>query len=671
VKLSEALGTPLAMGRFVVLLATVGCHASTLVAASKPFSLPDVIDCGRAVVGSDSACSFQVVNDGPTRLSQWSFQGDFTGPLEVELAPGESQLTLRFKPHLPGPAEALVTVSDEQHVTTLRIIGMGVAPVVCDVMPCRRSTFDLETGQCVTENEADGTSCPDRCVVGGRCAAGQCVGQVRSCDDNDPCTADSCGELDGCRHEARTCPASSSPCEVPVCDATTGCRVVPVVDGTACGVGDCQTAPICLSGRCERRPAPVGSACGTAGLCHGPGRCRGDGTCAPGPSTSPRVAWRFTPPAGRRVSWWRTSQSGRTTVITDDTLGGSFRLQSLDLDGLEAFSIDLSAEDPTIKQINQLLDDDGPAFCLITQHPPESTRRSAFRDSTVSCRDRRTGVRLWQRALSSLAIPVNDPMNGRARFLPQRIASVGNGDVLLLVMEGHQNHTLHALSLDGTNGTTKWRVQRPGHGRLLVGKSGETWMPWSPCFSQTQTVTRISGAGLASGDRVIAWALRAMAEDTPIVTMRTQVLAVAPDGSARLVTTPSAEPWNVLWEDGLLTMHARTAAGNSELLRLALDGGVRFSVPLSGDTSVLQLITDGGVATSTSHPDGGATLRLYSAAGTVFEACELSVPAFEISSSRAIGSSAQGIVAYDLPGIGTAPSGWTHGDGFNRTFRSR
>jgi hypothetical protein len=651
------------MRRFILLLATVGCRAPPLVDASSPLSLPDVIDCGRAVVGTRSACSFQVVNGGPTRVSQWSFQGDFTGPSEVELAPGENELTLRFEPRLPGPAEALVTVSDE-HATSVRVIGMGVAPIVCDVTPCGRSTFDLETGQCVTINEADGTSCADRCVMGGRCAAGQCVGQVQSCDDNDPCTVDSCGAQDGCHHEARVCPASGNACEVPVCDATSGCGVVPVVDGTPCGVGDCQTAPICLSGRCERRPAPVGSVCGTDGLCHGPGRCLGDGTCAPGPSTSPRVAWRFTPPAGRRVTQWTTTQNGRTTVITEDAQGGSLRLQSLDRDGLEVLAIDLSAEDPTIKRINQLLDDDGSAFCLVTQH-------GLFRESSVSCRDRQTGARLWQRALSSLAIPVNETMNGRASFLLQRIASVGNGDVLLLVMEGHQNHTLHALSLDGTTGTTKWRVQRPGHGKLLVGKSGETWMTWSPCFSQTQTVTRISGAGLASGDRVISWALRAMAENTPIVTMRTQILAVAPDGSARPVATGSAEPWNVLWEDGLLTMHARTVGGTSELLRIALDGGVGFNVPLSADTSVLQLITDGGVATSTSHTDGGSTLRLYSSAGTVFEACELSVPAFEISSGRAIGSSPQGIVAYDLPGIGTAPSGWTRADGFNRTFRSR
>ena len=652
------------MRRFVLLLATVGCRAPSLVHASANLSFPDVIDCGRAVIGSQSACSFQVVNDGPRRLSEWSFQGDFTGPLEVKLEPGENQLTLRFEPHLPGPAEAEVTVSDEQHVVTRRIIGIGVAPASCEVTACRRSTFDLETGQCVTINDADGTSCADRCLVGGACTAGQCVGHMRSCDDNDPCTTDSCIAQEGCRHETRGCPASSNPCEVPVCDATSGCGIVPVVDGTACGVGDCQTAPICLSGRCERRAAPAGSACGTGGRCQGPGLCLGDGTCAPGPSTSPRVAWRFTPPAGRRVMWWTTNQSGRTTVITEDAQGGSLILQILDLNGLEALAIDLSAEDPTIEQINQLLDDDGSVFCLVTQH-------GLFRDSSVSCRDRQTGVRLWQRALSSLALPVNDPTNGRASFLLQRIASIGHGDVLLLVMEGHQNHTLHALSLDGTTGTTKWRVQRPGHGKLLVGHRGETWMTWSPCFSQTQTVTRISGAGLASGDRVISWALRAMAEDTPIVTMRTQILAVAPDGSARPIATPSAEPWNVLWEDGLLTMHGRTAAGTSELVRVALDGGVRFSVPLGADTSVLQLITDAGVATSTSHTDGGSTLRLYSATGMVFEACELAVPGVAISSGRAIGSSAQGIVAYDLPGIGPAPSGWTRVDGFNGTYRSR
>lgn len=339
-------------------------------------------------------------------------------------------------------------------------------------------------------------------------------------------------------------------------------------------------------------------------------------------------------------------------------------MQGFDANGLVEFSIDLSAEDSTIARVSTVLDDDAAVLCVVTEHGPR-------REIQVSCRDRRTGARLWQRALSSLAIPVNDPMNGRANFMLQRIASGGQGDVLLLVMEGNQTHTLHVIALEGATGTPKWRVQRHGHGRLFVGRSGETWLTSRPCSGQPQSITRISSAGRSAQERVVPWALRAMAGETPIVTTPNQVLQLASDGSAREVWAHSAEPWAVLWEDDLLTMHSRTTAGTSELLRVDLDGGVQFVVPLDTNSTVLQLISDGGVATSTSHPDGGSTLRLYSATGALFEACELAVPASRVSSGRAFGGSLQGLVVYELPGIGAAPSGWPSIDGFNGAFRAR
>lgn len=649
----------------VFVAALLGCHGPSLVGAFEPLSAPDLVDCGRAFVGGSTGCSFQVVSGGPTHLRRVALLGEFSGPVEVELFPGENRLTLQFQPQRAGPAEGLVTLSDEHHLTNIRLVGTGVGAEVCSQEPCRQRTFDLQTSQCVTTNEPDGTSCAaERCIIEGSCAAGHCVGPARSCDDHDPCTVDSCSSTQGCLHEARVCPPSTNPCEAPVCHATSGCGVAPVIDGTACGLSDCHTAPICLSGRCELRAAPIGSSCGTPSACRAAGRCLADGTCGPGPSVAPRVAWRSTPPSGRRMTWWTTTHGGRTTVVTESAQGSDLWMQGLDANGLVEFSIDLSAEDSTIARVSTVLDDDAAALCIVTEHGPR-------RETQVSCRDRRSGARLWQRALSSLAIPVNDAMNGRANFHLQRIASGGQGDVVLLVMEGHQTHTLHAMALEGATGTTKWRVQRPGHGRLFVGRSGETWLTSSPCYSQTPSLTRISSAGRSLHERVVPWALRAMAGDTPIVTTRNQVLQLAPDGSARQVSASSAEPWAVLWEDDLLTMHARAAAGTSELLRLDLDGGVRFTVPLDTDSTVLQLLTDGGVATSTSHRDGGTTLRLYSATGALFEACELSAPAYRVSSGRAFGSSPQGLVVYELPGIGAAPSGWPSVDGFNGAFRAR
>jgi hypothetical protein len=648
----------------VVPMSLVACRAPSLVEATVPWVVPDVLECGRALVGEPSPCPLRVEPVDAVRPTRWQFVGDFSGPVEVELGAGLSEVPLVFQPQHPGRLEGLATVSDGEHTTTVRLLGTGVSPVDCQASACRRSVFDLETGRCVTEAEPDGTRCAaDRCVVDGLCVAGECVGEARVCDDADPCTEDRCSATEGCLHAPRACPASTNPCEAPVCAPAVGCGVTPVVDGTPCGVGDCQTAPVCLGGRCERRPAPIGSTCGATSACRGPGHCLADGSCAPGPKVSPPIAWRVTPIAGRKLSWWAPSADGRSTLVTESDQGGAFRLHALDRDGRELFMVELSAEDSTLARVSQVVDDAG-SLCLVTEH-------GVFRDVSVSCRDRQTGTRRWVRALGSLGIPVNDPSNGRANLMLQRVASVGQGDVLLLVMEGQQTHVLHALALDGPTGTLRWRVQRPGHGRLLVGRGGETWMTSSPCFSQTVSVTRITSQGVALSDRVVPWALRAMAGDTPLGSTRTEVVQVAPDGSARAVSTGSAEPSTVLWGDGLLTMHARTAAGASELVRLDADGGIRLRVPLGERDVVLQLLSDGGVATATSHSDGGSTLRLYSATAGLLDTCELPASVFGVARERAFAGSPQGPVVFELPGVDGASQGWPRADGFNGTFRSK
>jgi hypothetical protein len=115
-------------------------------------------------------------------------------------------------------------------------------------------------GQCLRCNPANGTCEPDAnqagnpcgdqnaCTQNDRCnAAGVCVGEPVDCDDNNPCTVDTC-------------------------DPTTGCVHTPVTNGTLCDDGDpCTLGDTCQNGTC-RPGEPL--ECGQCLTCEG-------GVCVP------------------------------------------------------------------------------------------------------------------------------------------------------------------------------------------------------------------------------------------------------------------------------------------------------------------------------------------------------------------------------------------------------
>lgn len=98
-----------------------------------------------------------------------------------------------------------------------------------DDNPC--TTDSCTGGQCV--NEPIGGSCADGdpCTVGDRCEEGKCVGTPLDCDDGNVCTQDSCDAAHGCVHEAIW---SAEPV---ACD-----------DGNLCTVGDMCADGVCVPG---------------------------------------------------------------------------------------------------------------------------------------------------------------------------------------------------------------------------------------------------------------------------------------------------------------------------------------------------------------------------------------------------------------------------------------
>jgi cysteine-rich repeat protein len=79
----------------------------------------------------------------------------------------------------------------------------GTATVCTPVNDCQESACDPATGLCVDRAKPNGRACSDddACTIPDVCDDGFCQsGSVLTCDDYEPCTADSCDAASGCVH---------------------------------------------------------------------------------------------------------------------------------------------------------------------------------------------------------------------------------------------------------------------------------------------------------------------------------------------------------------------------------------------------------------------------------------------------------------------------------------
>ena len=132
-----------------------------------------------------------------------------------------------------------------------------------DGNPC--TTDVCSAGRCAHGVVADGTSCSDGRSCNGveTCRAGVCTaGAAPSCDDGNPCTADSCSDTGGCTH-------------TPIAGCTACTSAAQCDDGNAC------TTDTCSAGRCAHAAAADGTACLDGVFCNGAETCRA-GACVAG-----------------------------------------------------------------------------------------------------------------------------------------------------------------------------------------------------------------------------------------------------------------------------------------------------------------------------------------------------------------------------------------------------
>jgi hypothetical protein len=158
-----------------------------------------------------------------------------------------------------------------------------------DKNPCTADVCDASTAfKCVHKSLSDGAACDDgnACNGGETCSAGVCkAGTALSCDDANPCTADKCDIKAGCVNTAvsdgTACPVSGN------CGAGGACKAgkCAAAAGPNCDDNNPCTADSCAGGStCAHTPIAAGVACSDGNSCNGNETCDGSGACKAGPT---------------------------------------------------------------------------------------------------------------------------------------------------------------------------------------------------------------------------------------------------------------------------------------------------------------------------------------------------------------------------------------------------
>ncbi|MBM4370684.1 MAG: hypothetical protein FJ098_03475, partial [Deltaproteobacteria bacterium] len=150
----------------------------------------------------------------------------------------------------------------------------GPGPSCDDQNPCTDDACSPVTGCSHVPNAAP---CSDgnACTTSDTCSGGACHGGASlDCNDQDPCTTDSCLLLTGCKHVINTAPCNDgNPCTTEDTCSLGVCGGTPV----SCDDGNPCTDDACTAAGCKHQPNS--SACSDGNTCTSGDHCAG-GVCA-------------------------------------------------------------------------------------------------------------------------------------------------------------------------------------------------------------------------------------------------------------------------------------------------------------------------------------------------------------------------------------------------------
>lgn len=327
-------------------LLLAACASDALVGAEGELQVrPTQIDFPDTYVGYTNEVAITLANDGraPKRIDLRVDPPFVVEPAFVELAGGDVR-TVRaiYAPARLGQDTSTVVLSSGHEIP---VQGRSLAVPECPPSTaCRTVVFDPNGGGCVETRRPEGDSCSDACFDG-TCREGECIGEARSCDDDNACTTDACDPASGCVHydQAANCPPSEDPCRFAVCLAEGGCGYENAPDETACGPANCTTSNVCLNGTCTRVTTPDGGACGEETPCQEQGQCV-EGACVQDPPVVLAPNWAYPAAPGATIHFDGTTDPLGNTIWAECTFA-SCDAVSVTARGLQRYRETLFVED--------------------------------------------------------------------------------------------------------------------------------------------------------------------------------------------------------------------------------------------------------------------------------------------------------------------------------------
>lgn len=658
--------------------ALVGCRDAALSSSTSGLEVrPERVNFGQVWIGHAATRQVELVNTGRETLEvALSVGAPFDAQTTARVGGGDTvTVPVGVTTTRSGLTLGTLSVTWRDQTREVPLEASALSPPDCPVQDCREFTFDPELGGCVERVLDDGASCgaTNLCVSGGMCVSGECVGQARDCNDGNACTTDACDTSSGCLHDTVACAEPTDPCQVAVCDATSGCGFAPSVDGASCGPNDCNTAHVCIGGQCVTRPAPDGSQCAAPTQCRGAGLCRNQTCELPAPAPlQPR--WRYTPPADHTVSFLGHVDAAGNLYATESWIGTPITVNAQNgAAESDRAGLAIPPADVPITAIISLTPNGSLRYRVeVTQGCSGCTYGHFFAiDSEgqrlfftsmgeTQARSLVDGHLLW-RMTPTQGLPGYDVRSdGGAAFSINPPLLIGADVVGIPIIEGVNDHHAYVQVFDRATGQLRWQFHRKGHlYGTGVSMSGELWTSSANCWAVAGEMARVSPAGVGQATQFVQWIPNIYGDGFAIGTANGRLHLLDATFTLRDLTattgaTSGASPLVsdtqlVLWERGQLSSHP-------------LDGGARtFAFTgVQGSGPQFELTAQGGAAWTSQALDGGFLGAVNNVGEELFQ-CPLASRVDNTTTivrGRAYVQAENTLLGFDAPGVDVAPRGW-------------
>lgn len=678
------------IGAWLWIAVIAGCGSERMRDASAPLRIhPASIEFPRTFLGHPRTADVTVENASrSSRTARLELERPFSAAEELELPGGSTHVvTVTFAPVEPGPAGGVLRVLSEGEELTVPITGTGeTLPSCTPSATCRISRLDPDRGECVEEVSPDGASCAEGCLVDGHCVQGSCIGTGRSCDDRNACTVDACDTHAGCVHLDAQCTPPEDPCKAAYCDPVEGCAIADAPDGTRCGPSDCITARVCLTGVCREVAVPEGMRCGEESPCQPKGICRNQ-QCERPPASVLSPAWTVTAAADHELFFPGVADESGNLYWAECPRFGGCILVSTTRQGLLRYRSPMAGV--TLHRSYE------PGWLVLQG----DLVISSAHQNVVEAYRAADGALVWRR---DLLVELSAELGAHGGWPSVRPGSIVSGGATRVYVKadgflGNERQGAWIFALNARSGAIEWRSprQQANSYRMVSDELGNLYFAVEGAASAPFELVSFSSLGQERWRRpdlhLVPVATRGgqlfLGGSSQVVSAFTgsDLYRVANPGEGHDVLLQDATGYRVLRDAFDPNADPRVCSGSSKLIRFDVStGNVRWQSPLSGFPWTAGLLTSEQSVVVASGPGTDAEddqvpeswLQEIASDGREIFSCELPTGFYQEPSVLVPGywivANWQQVVAFPVPGLAPATSGWTAPAGsMARTGRAR